>query len=218
MRAGIRHFTDGDFAAAVKAFTEADVAEPENPTIALDRACALAASGEIDQAKELFQQAALASDTDLAARSHYNLGCLSAEQGRAALGDDPLAATSEQRQEGLSLLLAAVGHYRDCLRLDASHSDGRHNLELIRLFIKHIQAQWEQQDREKAREEMGLLEFLAMIEQRQTALRSMVQVLKEERDSPQRRQSTAEAATSQSELRDEIEPLKEKIAAELQPP
>ena len=216
VREGIRLFSAGDFDAAGKAFTEADVAEPENPTITFDRACALRASGDIDKAKELFQEASLARDGGVASRSHYNLGCLSAEQGRAALGDDPVAASPEQRQQGMSLLLAAVGSYRDCLRLDEDHADARHNLELIRLFIKHIQSQWEQQDREKAREEMNLLEFLAMIEQRQTALRSTVRVLNDEPDSPQRRQTTSEAAESQAELKEEIEPLKEKITAEFQ--
>ena len=216
VREGIRHFTNGDFESAGKAFTEADVAEPENSTIAFDRGCAAAASGDIDKAKELFQQAALTRDSDLAARSHFNLGCLAAEQGRGALGDDPVAAAPEQRQEGLSLLLSAVGHYRDCLRLDAGHSDARHNLELIRLFIKYIQAQWDQQDREKARNEMGLLDFLAMIEQRQNAFRSTVRVLGGAPDSPQRRQSLSESSEAQSELKDEIEPLKEKIVVELQ--
>ena len=216
VREGLRHFTGGEFEAAGKAFTEADVAEPENSTISFDRACALAATGDVEKATELFRQAALARDTDLAARSHYNLGCLSAEQGRATRGEDPSAAAQEQRQQALSLLLAAVGHYRDCLRLNSEHSDARHNLELIRVFIKHIQAVWEQQDREKAREEMGLLEFLAMIEQRQTALRSTVRILNEESNSPQRRQRALESSDEQTLLQDEIEPLKEKITAELQ--
>ena len=69
-----RRFAQGDFEAAGKAFTEADVAEPENSAIYFDRACALAAAGDIEKARELFQQAALARDADLAARSHYNLG------------------------------------------------------------------------------------------------------------------------------------------------
>jgi len=214
LREGIKAFAAGDFESAGKAFTEADVAEPENPTIAFDRACALSAAGDVDKAKELFREAALARDTGIASRSHYNLGCLSAEQGRAALGDHPVAATPEQREQGMSLLLSAVGHYRDCLKLDTSHVDARHNLELIRLFIKHIQAQWQQQDREKAREEMNLLEFLAMIEQRQIALQSTVRILSEEPDSPQRRQTTSETSEAQAELNEEIEPLKEKIAAE----
>lgn len=218
VREGIRYFVSGEFESADKSFTEADKAEPDNATIAFDRACALAASSDsekVEEARKFFRDAALARDVGLAGRAHYNLGTLSAEQGRATLGENPVEAAPEKREEGVSELLAAVGHYRDCLKLDNEHADARHNLELIRLFIKHIQDQWAKRDREKAREEKGLLEFLAMIEQRQTELRSAVQVLGKEDDSPQRRQAAAELSDSQTELRDEIEPLKEKIAEEL---
>jgi hypothetical protein len=218
VREGIRYFFDGEFGSADKAFTEAGKVEPDNATIAFDRACALAASGDsekIEEARRFFRDAAMARDVGLAVRAHYNLGTLSAEQGRATLGEDPVETPPEKREEGVSQLVAAVGHYRDCLNLENGHSDARHNLELIRLFIKHIQDQWAKRDREKAREEKGLLEFLAMIEQRQTELRSAVRVLSQEQDSPQRRQAAAELSDSQTELRDEIEPLKEKIAEEL---
>ena len=218
VREGIRYFFDGEFGSADKAFTEAGKVEPDNATIAFDRACALAASGDsekIEEARRFFRDAAMARDVGLAVRAHYNLGTLSAEQGRATLGEDPVEALPEKREEGMSHLVAAVGHYRDCLKLENGHSDARHNLELIRLFIKHIQDQWAKRDREKAREEKGLLEFLAMIEQRQTELRSAARVLIQELDSPQRRQAAAELSDSQTELRDEIEPLKEKIAEEL---
>jgi tetratricopeptide (TPR) repeat protein len=159
VRKGIRFFVGGEFESAGKAFSEADKAEPDNATIVFDRACALAASGDsekVEEAQKLFRNAALARDVGLAARAQYNLGCLSAEQGRATLGENPVEAAPEKREEGVSLLLAAVGHYRDCLRLDKEHGDARHNLELIRLFIKHIQDQWAKRDREQAREEKVL--------------------------------------------------------------
>ena len=216
VRDGIWHFSKGEFAAAGKAFAEADVAAPENRTISFDRACALAAAGDIEKAQELFRESALARETNLAARSYYNLGTLAAAAGRGALGEEPVAAAPEQRQQALSLLMSAAGHYRDCLRLAADHENARHNLELIRLFIKHIAAQWEAHDREQARIEMGLLEFLAMIRQRQVALREAVQVLKEGTDSPQRRQAAQEASADQAELKDEIEPLQAKIAEQFQ--
>ena len=218
VREGIQFFFGGEFESADKAFKEADKAEPDNSTIAFDRACALAATGEsknIEEARKLFRDAALARDVGLAARAQYNLGCLSAEQGKAALGENPVEAEPEKREEGVSFLLAAVGHYRDCLRLDEEHADARHNLELIRLFIKHIQDQWAKRDREKAREEKGLLEFLAMIEQRQTEIRAATRLLSEEQDSPQRRQAASELADSQTELSEEVGPLKDKIAEEI---
>ena len=212
VREGLAYFDRGDFDAASEAFAEADVARPEDDTIMFDRACAIAAAGDVEKARDLFRQAALARDTGLAARAHYNLGNLAAGEGRATLGEDPLAADPDSRQQAISLLLSAVAHYRDCLRLDQGHDDARYNLELIRLFIKHVQAQWDQHDREKAREEMGLLEFLAFIEKQQRNLRSTVQELDEQPDSPQRRQLTQQTSDQQAELMEEIEPLKQKIA------
>ena len=144
VREGIRYFVSGEFESADKSFTEADEAEPDNATIAFDRACALAASGDVEkveEARSFFRDAALARDIKLAGRAHYNLGTLSAEQGRATLGENPIEVATEKREEGVSQLLAAVGHYRDCLKIDKGHQDARHNLELIRLFIKHIQDQ-----------------------------------------------------------------------------
>lgn len=216
VRKGIELFSGGDYDAAVQAFTEADVAEPENPVILFDRACALAAAGDHEKAKELYLEAALARDASLASDAHYNLGGLSAAKGQAALGEDPVAAQPAQREEGIRLLLTAVAHYRDCLNLKPDHDDARHNLELIRLFIKNIQAQWEQQDREKAREEMGLLEFLAMIEKRQAELRSAAALVAEQPDSPQQRQAASEIKDSQNSLQEEIEPLKDKLRQEFQ--
>ena len=91
VRDGIGHFGSGDYEAAAQAFSEADVAEPENETIQFDRACVLAATGDTDKAQELFRQTSLSQDGSLAAQSHYNLGCLAAATARAILGDDPAA-------------------------------------------------------------------------------------------------------------------------------
>ena len=217
VRDGIAKYSGGDFQAAAEAFEKADEFDALNPRILFDQACAKAALGETDKARDLYLQAALGRDTSVVVESHFNLGCLSVEQGREVLGENPVEVETEKREEAIKHLLTAVGHFRDCIRFDASHDDARHNLELIRLFIKHIQAEWEKRDREKARQEMSLLEFLAMIEQKQSGLRSAVRMLEDESASPQQRQAIEEAGSQQLELKDEIEPLKEKITAELQP-
>ncbi|MCH2399963.1 MAG: hypothetical protein MK364_12685, partial [Pirellulales bacterium] len=209
---GIRHFQAGRFDEADRAFVEAEVSAPENATIWFDRACALAAAGDVEKARKFFQQAALSRDTPLEIRCHYNLGCLAAGQAEALLGEDPESAEQDVREQSITQLLQAVGHYRDCLRLDTGHRDARHNLELIRLYIKHIQSIWETRDREKARQEKNLLQFLAELEQRQTALWTTTRGLVSEDDSPRRRQHVKNAATEQRKLREEIDPLQEKVA------
>ena len=215
---GIRHFQAGRFDAADRAFVEAEVSDPENATIWFDRACALAAAGEVEQARKFFQQAALSRDTPLEIRCHYNLGCLAAGQAQSLLGEDPGSAEPEIREQSLAQLLQAVGHYRDCLRLDTDHRDARHNLELIRLYIKHVQSIWEARDREKSRQEKNLLQFLAELEQRQTSLWTTTRELVSEEDSPRRRQHVKNTAIDQRKLREEIEPLKEKVEEFFQSP
>ena len=212
---GLRHFHAGEFESAGRAFAEADVAKPDDLRIAFDQACVYSATGDAEKARELMQQAALSRDAYLAIRSHYNLGCLAAAQARSELGDKPAEATPEQRTQGLGLLAGAVGHFRDCLRLDSEHADSRHNLEVIRLWMKQMQALWEEHDRQKSREEMNLLQFLAMLDARQTELRSATRSLIKGPQSPKRRQVLGETEDAQRRLSDEIEPLKEKIRAEL---
>jgi len=218
VREGILHFRAKAYKKAATAFAEADVAQPDDPWIAFDRACAYAAQGDVDKAVELFEQSALARDRALAVRSHYNLGSVAAEKARALFGEKPEEATPEVRSEGLALLVQAVGHYRDCLKLDESHADARHNLEVIRLWIKHMEDLWHQRDRQKQREEMDLLEFLLMIEARQRTLRTAARSLVDQPDSPQRRQAVVTTESSQRTLAEEIEPLEEKIKATLESP
>lgn len=216
VRAGIEQFSAGDFKAAAAAFAEADTAKPDDAWIAFDRAAALAAQGEGDKALELFRKASLARDASLAARAHYNLGCLLATKARALFGERPQEASPDIRKQGAGILTEAVGHYRDCLRVDPAHADARYNLEAIRLWIKHMEAAWAEQDRKKYRKDTGLIEFLEMLQSRQRALRAASRALLAEPDSPRRRQAVVTAATEQRLLTDEIEPLKEKIAQEIE--
>jgi hypothetical protein len=216
VREGIRLFKAGEYTEAGNAFEAADAAQPNNDTITFDQACTLTAQGKSDEAKDLFQQAALARETSLSSDAYYNLGNLAGVNAKQLLGDDPVNVKPENRDEVISGLLSAVGYYRDCLRMESTHAEARHNLELIRLYIKHIQSQWEQRDRETARNELSLLEFLAMIEQQQRGLRTITRMLSQEDDSPRKRQTLKETTDSQRQLQEETEPLKQKFTAELQ--
>jgi hypothetical protein len=216
VRDGIQQFRNSEFSQAEKSFAEASEIAPENATILFDEACAALAAKDNDQARELFRKAALAKTSTVSEQVHYNLGCLEADAAREKLGDDPVSATGDVREESVQLMLAAVRHYRDTLALNAQHRDARHNLELIRLYIKHIQSQWAERDKQKDREEKNLLQFLKMIEERETQLRTTIMALADEPDSVQKRQSAKETADGQRTLQEEIEPLKQKIDAELQ--
>ncbi len=218
VRQGISKYRTGDFEAAGKAFSDADVALPENGRVAFNRACVHMAQGDTGKAIELFQQAALSRDSQLAKRCHYNLGCLQAAKAKSLFGDKPEEATPEVREQGMQLLSHAVNHYRDCLEIDANHSGARHNLEVLRLWIKHMREVWAKRDREKQRKEMNLLQFLKMIQAQQRTLRQTSKLLERQSDSPRRRQVIGEVEAAQETLAHEIKPLKEKIAEAFQPP
>jgi hypothetical protein len=215
VREGIASYRSGDYAGAAAAFQEADLARPDDLRIAFDRGVALAAQGDTAKAVELLQKAALAPEVELAARARYNLGCLAAAKARQAFGEHPAKATLEARKEGLADLAQAVGHYRDCLRLDKDHADARHNLEVIRLWIKSMASLWDQADRRKQREDADLPTFLQMLEDKQRALRLAARALARAGDSPKRREAQRTIEAEQSKLGEEIVPLKDKIEATL---
>ncbi|MFZ1934057.1 MAG: VWA domain-containing protein [Thermoguttaceae bacterium] len=215
VREGIEAFRGGDFKTASKAFSEADKTLPKELRIAFDRGCAYAAQGENDKAAEQFLAAATASDRRLAAAAHYNLGCVTIAKAKARFGKHPEEATEEVRKEGGETLLQAADHLRDCLAIAPQHADARYNLESIRLWLKHIDEVWRQRDREKARREMDMLQFLQMLEAKQRELRADSRAMSGEPDSPRQREALRGDEALQHSLAEELEPLKQKLHAAL---
>ena len=216
--AGIRAHRAGRYDDAEKAFADAGKLSPEDARITFNRACALAAKGEAEQARALFQSTLLDRDVELRAATHYNLGGLAAQEAKSLFGEHPEEADATARTEGLERMAAAVRHYRDCLRVQPTHTTARHNLELLRLWIKQMQDVWARRDREQRRDEMNLVEFLEMLWSEQRALRATTKLLTAEADSPQQRRALAAAGQQQQLLLEEIAPLREKIFAELDAP
>jgi hypothetical protein len=213
VREGIRQYEANDYAAAAKTFGKALSASPHDLRIVYNQACAAKARDELDTAIELFQKAALCDDSRLSASCRYNLGVIAAERARTEFGEQPEEAEEETRTKGLEHLGRAVAHYRDCLSVDSDHRQARHNIELIRLWIKNMEQIWRERDRQRARDQMDLMTFLRYIDAQQRGVRSRTRFLGRLPDSPKRRQAVRITATSQRELAEEIEPLKRKIEA-----
>jgi hypothetical protein len=218
VREGVRLHQAGDFEQAAKVFSKAAESLPANRRVAFNRGCALAAQGKHDEAEPLLRDAALAGDSDLAAAAFYNLGCLSSDQLKSLLGDEPEEADGETRENGLLLVRAAVDHYRCALRADSEHTAARRNLELLRIWSKHIQDRWAERDRQRRREKMDLMEFLAWLRAEQRETRGLAKALPAKLDSPTLRQTVRKLAATQRALTLEIEPLKVKLDKALQPP
>ncbi|MGC8641668.1 MAG: VWA domain-containing protein [Isosphaeraceae bacterium] len=218
VREGLRSYGKGEFdkakekfAAAQEQFgkTDADKAA----IAAYDEACAAHRKGDVAQAREQYLKAGLAHDKTLAAAAHFNLGTLAAQEANKLAGEHPENVAPEKRAEILEQLKAAVASFRHCLELQPDNSQARHDIELVRQWIKVYSDRWQALDREKRRREMNLVAYLEFLIETQRALRESVRALST--TSPA--DAYAEPKRLQDELRDEITPLREKIKDELTP-
>jgi len=160
---GLDHFRDDQFADAEAAFAQALEIVPDNDIVLFDQGCAALSAGKQDEARSLLRSASLSRQPTLAAKAHYNLGSLESTAARELLGAEPEAAEGDTRTESIALLQAAVQQYRSTLQRQPDHAAARHNLELVRLYIKHLQSQWAERDRQKNRDEKNLLQFLEIM-------------------------------------------------------
>lgn len=221
VRDGLRLYAAAKYDAAGERFAaagEALVKPPNAPNAAaaiaaFDEACAWHRQGQIEKARTAYLRAGLSPDRSLATRAHFNLGTLAAEQARTLAGEKPETLPAEKRPEILDHLKQAIAAYRHCLELQPEHSASRRNLELVRQWIKHFTEQWRAADRQKRRDESNLVAFLEFLMQSESALReSSLDRASTDAD------SLAELKRAQDELREEVPTVREKIAAELQPP
>ncbi len=219
VRDGLNWYSKGDFDKAREKFAAAreqlDSRDAAKAAIAaFDQACALHRKGDIAAAREWYLKAGLAHDKALAASAHFNLGTLSAQEAGRLAGEKPEEVAPDKRPEILDQLKAAVASFRHCLDLQPDHARARRDIELVRRWIKYYSDRWVARDREKRRQEMNLVAFLEFLIETQKALRESVKALPEEASSD----AFAEPKRVQDELQEEIQPLKDKIKAELTPP
>ena len=217
MREGLNWYGKGEFEKARDRFAAAreqfDSGDAGRAAIAaFDQACALHRKGDVAQAREWYLKAGLAHDKGLAASAHYNLGTLAAEEASKLAGEHPENVAAEKRPEILDQLKAAVASFRHCLELQPDNSRARHDVELVRQWIKYYTDQWVARDREKRRQETNLVAFLEFLIETQRALRELVKAL----PSTASADAFAEPKRLQEELQQEIAPLKEKIKSRAQ--
>ncbi len=137
---GMVAFEAGRYSEAASAFEEAEKALPKELAITFNCAAALAAEGYSDQAAALYQRVAQSADPLLAARSHYNAGCMVAGRARAGAGRSAGGLAARSTRGGAQDLEQAIGHFRDCLAKNPDHAPVRYNLELVRSWIARLEA------------------------------------------------------------------------------
>jgi Ca-activated chloride channel homolog len=216
IREGLQLYADEKFDEAGKKFAAAGAElikekSAAAATAAFDEACAQHRLGKRESARSLYLEAGLSQDRALATAAHFNLGMLAAEQARSLAGEQPVSVSVEKRQEILDELQQAVVAWRHCLELQPDHRQARHNLELVRQWVKYYNDQWRERDREERRRQLNFLQFTEYLIQAQTGLRETVSLLPQNT----RADTFAELKQAQSELAEEIPFLIEKIDEDL---
>ena len=93
--------------------------------IEFNRGNALFKNRDQEQALDRYLLALATDDPALASRAKYNIGVIKYRQALAA---------AQKYEDALTLAQAAIGYFRDSLRLDPGHADARYNLELAYRF------------------------------------------------------------------------------------
>ncbi|MFH0946747.1 MAG: VWA domain-containing protein [Planctomycetota bacterium] len=208
---GVAELRDGRIGEALELFQKAAELAPGQPRISLGRGAALQQKGDLDEAREQYLDASSKGDKLATAVARYNLGTLAVERARAALGDVPEEAQGEDRTKALEEIAQAVDHFRATLRLEPDHTDARHNLELLRLWTKHIQDAWKKRDEKQENQEKDLLALLMERMETQQKLRVDLRGQLPEASSPKRDEALAVIGEGQRELAGQIEPLRPKV-------
>lgn len=191
----------GALDAALPLFEEASRLAPRQPIVSYGHGVALQRKGDLDAAEARYGAAASAGDARAAARARYNLGTLAVERAKAALGERPEDADREARTRALEAIDGGAAEFRTALELDPADQDARYNLELLRVWKKHIQDEWKRKDKEQERKDQDLLQLLDGIWKAQRKLRASASALDAEGASPRQREALAELAAGQRELK-----------------
>ena len=125
VREGNALYRSGQYEAALREYEAAARELPDSSVIEFNRGNALFKNRDQEQALDRYLAALATDDPALASRVKYNIGVIKYRQALAA---------AQRYEDALTLAQAAIGYFRDSLRLDAGHADARYNLELAYRF------------------------------------------------------------------------------------
>ena len=211
---GIHFYEQGDYAAALIAFDNAEKIAPNDLRISYNQACALLAEGRTDEAVEKFRKTAFAPNRELVYDSLLNLGGIAADHASEFLDDPPEKTLSENRRKALAELKTAEKEFADAILVLPDRTEAKENLEAIRAWKIALEELWKKQNRQERIETFTSMEMLDYIERRQRAIRDRVAVEQKLVDSPKKFQILYLCAKSQTELVPEINVFWKKIQAD----
>ena len=117
-RDGITAYENGDFDAALKHFTDAQLADPDNFERLYNVADAYYKTGNFDAAADHYRQVLESNDDQLKQNALYNLGNAEFRRGKAK---------------------EAIGHYEAALAMDPDNRLAKENLEFVKKVLEQQQ-------------------------------------------------------------------------------
>jgi tetratricopeptide (TPR) repeat protein len=130
VREGNTLYQSGQFEAALEHYEAAAEQLPGSAVIAFNRGNALFKQREQDQALDHYMAALDTEDRELASRAKYNIGVIKYRQALAA---------AQHYEDALALTRAAIGYFRDSLKLNEQRAAARYNLELAYRFHHRLE-------------------------------------------------------------------------------
>ena len=130
VREGNALFQSGQYEAALRQYEAAAEQLPDSSVIEFNRGNALFKNREQEQALDRYLAALATDDPALASRAKYNIGVIKYRQALAA---------AQRYEDALTLTQAAIGYFRDSLKLDGGYADARYNLELAYRFHHRLE-------------------------------------------------------------------------------
>jgi tetratricopeptide (TPR) repeat protein len=130
VREGNALYQSGQYEAALRQYEAAASELPDSSVIEFNRGNALFKNRDQEQALDRYLAALATDDPALASRARYNIGVVKYRQALAA---------AQRYEEALTLAQAAIGYFRDSLRLDGGYADARYNLELAYRFHHRLE-------------------------------------------------------------------------------
>jgi Ca-activated chloride channel homolog len=130
VREGNQLYRSGQYEAALREYEAAARELPDSPVVEFNRGNALFKNRDQERALDRYLAALATDDPALASRAKYNIGVVKYREALAA---------AQRYEDALSLARAAIGYFRDSLRLDGGYADARYNLELAYRFHHRLE-------------------------------------------------------------------------------
>lgn len=189
---GVNDFQAADFEAAAANFEKAIELTEDTSVIRFDQACVDLANGETDSAREKLRDAVSGSDPEVVQSAHYNLGFLKVQQAKASIPSDPTTIPKKSRKDVVDQLEQAARSFRNTLEINRDHADAAYNLELVRMYLKHLKTIWKQQDEQKQEPEESLTQLILRLQSSFRDARQKTGHLRDEPASASRQAAVAE--------------------------